>query len=504
MPDLERITQSFVLDFKKPVVNRLKVVNGDTANTFTITLKNGGQAVQLNANLHKVIAVFERADGQVYTQDASTGLTFTTAGVVTIDLRPASFRSGTNTVELQVYKRASTSATEYPLLATTYPQAFTARNETLTGEGENAPSQLPMLEQIIHDAGEAVTNCNNATTAANNAATAANNAATAATAAASSANDAAAAAISATAAALAAAAEANTKAGLANDAAAAATAAKNAADSATAAAESAAADADHAAQQAYTRGAAAGEAASSANTAASAANTAAAAANAAAAAATAAAKKNFYNVKHSTESWIELAGVYQYQSETDDTGDELLAISADSVFASQVVLPNGKIATAYEKYRYNSIIFLESDAVDGAYVTANMNMGTPAGVQLTFTLHNDESPLMLHVASATPNQSDEHKGTLTFASGENDLIYANKDRDMEFVFEAPWEVSSTKIMMRKSMVKLDSNNILQIAFVGHQIEYTSAHGYYYMPVIVSVFFTNGTYYGTTYERKEVA
>lgn len=170
MPELNRVTQSFVLDFRRPAVNRLKVVNGDTANTFVITLKDGGKAVSLNTDLHKVIAVFKRADGQVYTQDANTGVSFTATGVVTIDVRPASFRSGTNTVELQVYKRESNAATTYPLLATTYPQAFTARNETLTGEGENAPSQLPMLEQIIHDAGEATTSANNAAAAANAAA----------------------------------------------------------------------------------------------------------------------------------------------------------------------------------------------------------------------------------------------------------------------------------------------------------------------------------------------
>lgn len=244
-------TQYFTLDIKKPPVTRLKIVNGDTANRFVIQITEDNDNVTLDTTLHKIVAVFTRADGQVYTQDGNTGVTFTSTGEVTINVRPASFRTGTNKVTLQIYKRESSSATEYPLLLTTQSQPFNARAAAIPESGApNAPSQLPMLEQIIHDAGEAVTNCNNATTAANNAATAANNAASAA----------------------------NSAATAANNAASAATAAKNAANSATTAAESAAAAADGAAQNADAKAGAANTAAAAANAAATAANNAAAAA----------------------------------------------------------------------------------------------------------------------------------------------------------------------------------------------------------------------------------
>lgn len=167
------LTQYFDLDIVKPSLNRLRLVNGDTANTFVITIKENGAAVTLDATLHKIIAVFKRADGEVYTQDATTGLSFTTGGIVTIDLRPASFRTGTNKITLQIYKRESSSATEYPLLLTTQEQCFNARAQAIPDAGApNAPSQLPMLEQLISDARTATTGANNAADAANAAAAA--------------------------------------------------------------------------------------------------------------------------------------------------------------------------------------------------------------------------------------------------------------------------------------------------------------------------------------------
>lgn len=174
-------TQSFKLDIKKPTIPRLRVVNGDTANRFVITVQDDGVTVSFSQTLHKIIAVFTRADGQVYTQDADTDVSFTDAGVVTIDVHPASFRTGTNKVCLQIYKREDSSATEYPLLCTTNEAQFTARKAAIPDSGApNAPSQLPMLEQLISDAQEAIDDCEDATEAANDAADAANDAAEAA------------------------------------------------------------------------------------------------------------------------------------------------------------------------------------------------------------------------------------------------------------------------------------------------------------------------------------
>lgn len=190
----------FKLDLKRQqsiLINR--TVNGDTAVQFQITVTDGGTPVTLDADLNKVLAIFRRSDNQVYVQDAETGLSFS-GSVVTINVRPASFRAGRNSVELQIYTRPNSQATSWPDLVTTEQGLFNVRANTLTGDGPNAPSQLPMLEQLIHDAGVAVGNCNTATTAANAAAgsanaaaTSANNAATAANNAAASANAAAAA-----------------------------------------------------------------------------------------------------------------------------------------------------------------------------------------------------------------------------------------------------------------------------------------------------------------------
>ena len=415
------LTQYFDLDIVKPSLNRLRLVNGDTANTFVITIKENGAAVTLDASLHKIIAVFKRADGEVYTQDATTGLSFTTGGVVTIDLRPASFRTGTNKITLQIYKRENSAATEYPLLLTTQEQSFNARAQAIPDAGApNAPSQLPMLEQIIHDAGEAVTNCNTATADANAAATAANNAASAANSAASAANSAASAA---------------------NDAATDATNAANAAwirvDAcnialanvleATTAANNAATSANNASTSATNAATSANSAASSANTAAAAANAAATAATAAAAAATAAAKKNFYNVKHDTDTWTN----GQYQTYTDDTGPELAAIAVDSVFSSQVELPSGKVVTVYETHRHNDFVYFMSESIDNVYVTAEMLLSDSGQSQLQFTLHTDESPLTLHVSTITFDEANP----IEFAD-EYDILSVDFAESKQTLFDA--------------------------------------------------------------------
>jgi poly(3-hydroxybutyrate) depolymerase len=142
--------QNFQLDVSVPAIKRLRLVNGDTANRFVITVTNNKAPVTLDTSLHKVIAVFKRADGQVYTQDANTGVSFTTSGVVTVDVRSASFRTGTNTICLQIYKREDSSATVYPLLLTTQEQQFNARSAAIPESGAPiSPSQFPMLERYV-------------------------------------------------------------------------------------------------------------------------------------------------------------------------------------------------------------------------------------------------------------------------------------------------------------------------------------------------------------------
>ena len=145
-------THRFELDIKKPTYPSLSVVNGDTANVFVVKITDDGKEVELSTTLHKVVAVFTRSDGQKYAQDADSGLSFNEYGEVTINVRPASFRTGKNRIVLQVYEREDSSATTYPLLCTTCEAEFMARSAALDDEAPDAPPQLPMLEELIAEA----------------------------------------------------------------------------------------------------------------------------------------------------------------------------------------------------------------------------------------------------------------------------------------------------------------------------------------------------------------
>ena len=541
------LTQYFDLDIVKPSLNRLRLVNGDTANTFVITIKENGAAVTLDATLHKIIAVFKRADGEVYTQDATTGLSFTTGGVVTIELRPASFRTGTNKITLQIYKRESSSATEYPLLLTTQEQSFNARAQAIPDAGApNAPSQLPMLEQIIHDAGEAVTNCNTATADAENAANAAwirvdacdialanvLEATTAANNAASSASDA-----------------AGTLNALLENIDEEPTQSSDhlvKSGGVYAFAMELVQDLEEDHLRPYTTPLMDGDANIggmthqfayedhvhphdttkqnvltfdddptqnsnnpvksggvwyaleqkqdilvldnapmrgsdhfvTSGTVYDAIDT--------------AAKKNIYNVKHDTDTWTN----GRYQTYTDDTGTALAAIAADSVFSSQVELPSGKVVTVYETHRHNDMVYFKSETIDNVYVTAEMLLSDSGQSQLQFILHNSETPLTLHVASTTQDQSNPHKATITFEAGETDLIYSGaQTRDMEFDFVVPWDIMQPTLHLRKAGFDTDENGTLAVSFIGHFVGHTVAGGFSAPIVCAIVYFTNGTYYG---------
>lgn len=144
-----------------------RTVVGDTAVIFEIKVTDGGVPVLLDAVLNKIIAVFERPDHKVYTQDKDTGVSFADGtSTVTIAVSPTSFRAGRNTIELQIYTRAQGTDEVYPDLVTTEKGIFNARAATLRADAPNAPSQLPMLEQLISDAQAAVAAANAAAEAA--------------------------------------------------------------------------------------------------------------------------------------------------------------------------------------------------------------------------------------------------------------------------------------------------------------------------------------------------
>ena len=176
-----RCIQEFQLDFVKPTATRLVVVDGDTANTFRIKLTSADQPITLDPDLHAIVAVFQRADGQIYTQDSTSGLTFTATGVVTIDLYSTSYRPGPNVLTLQLYKRASTETDTYDLRQTTYEQRFNARLDPMTSDPTSSFPQLPLIAELIEEVREVLAQTpQEAAEAAYTAAGLANTAATAA------------------------------------------------------------------------------------------------------------------------------------------------------------------------------------------------------------------------------------------------------------------------------------------------------------------------------------
>lgn len=158
----------FTLDIKR--TSRFvipKVVNGDTSNVFHISVQDDGADITLSDSLDKVVAVFRRADGKVYTQDADHGVSFASGdNVVIVDVASTSFRSGINTIELAIYSRNNAESATYPGLITTPQAQFTARNENLSNSSGTSLSQLPMLEQLIEDAQDAIDAAEEATAAA--------------------------------------------------------------------------------------------------------------------------------------------------------------------------------------------------------------------------------------------------------------------------------------------------------------------------------------------------
>lgn len=141
-------------------------MNGDTANVFVITVTDDDTPIAIDSSLNRVIAVFHRSDGSVYTQDSTSGVSISNTGDVVIDVSASSFSTGKNSVELQIYTRETQGSTTYKDLITTQYAEYVARAATLVGEGETAPSQIPMLEQLITDAQGAIDAAEEATAAA--------------------------------------------------------------------------------------------------------------------------------------------------------------------------------------------------------------------------------------------------------------------------------------------------------------------------------------------------
>jgi hypothetical protein len=165
---MRKNTYKFALDTKLPSqFVQPRVVNGDTSNVFEITLTDKGKAISLSNTLDKIVAVFRRADGLVYTQDEETGITRKTTNTISIDVHRDSFRTGQNTVDIAIFSREDDETEEYAGQITTCQGFFTARNENLSDNPQGSLPQLPMLEQLIADATAAIAAANAAAAAAN-------------------------------------------------------------------------------------------------------------------------------------------------------------------------------------------------------------------------------------------------------------------------------------------------------------------------------------------------
>lgn len=408
------------LDTKRsPRISLQNIVAGETGNRLILTVTNNGETVDMSekssgAFIYRVCLKID-SDLGTRRQDSAfedSGITFIEAntgdhGKINILLSKDSFTVGMNRCRIEIF---STRAEEDDTLIISAEWTFRAAGNPT---GENAWSVYPSLIALETELEQLKTDTTDAKDAATAAATSANNAASSANSAASAANSAASAA---------------------NDAATDATNAANAAwirvdacNIALANVLEATTAANNAATSANNASTSATNAATSANSAASSANSAASAASAAAAAATAAAKKNFYNVKHDTTTWIN----GKYQTYTDDLAAELAAIAADSVFSSQVELPSGKVVTVYETHRHNDMVYFKSDTIDNVYVTAEMLLSASGQSQLPFTLHTDESPLVLHVSTITFDEANP----IEFAD-EYDILSVDFAESKQTLFDA--------------------------------------------------------------------
>lgn len=144
----KRVT-NITLDIRRSTGQMPKMVEGDTANRFIVTLTDNGTALDLTG-LH-VRAVFRRSDGHVVyksDEDSENPLSVTAAtGVVTIDVPNGAYRDGKNELEIQVldssiYGRSSVMITSAKL-------EFYARNCLMTDEAVQASVEFPILAQLI-------------------------------------------------------------------------------------------------------------------------------------------------------------------------------------------------------------------------------------------------------------------------------------------------------------------------------------------------------------------
>ena len=138
------------LDIRRSTGQKIRMVEGDTANQFVISLYDNGTALDLT-NLH-VRVVFRRSDGHVvYQSDTDNNLSYHTtlaaaSGKVTVDVSPGSFCDGKNELEVQIMQGSGDIQTT---LITSAKLEFMARNCLMTDDATLSSAEYPILNQLI-------------------------------------------------------------------------------------------------------------------------------------------------------------------------------------------------------------------------------------------------------------------------------------------------------------------------------------------------------------------
>ena len=145
-------TYEITVDIKKPTMSRIRLVTGDTANLFIIRVQDDGDdydfyQTELNDGMIRIIPVFTRSDGEVYTQ--TDGLTIQSDGRIRLFVHSTSYTTGANSLKLQIYEKDINTDAVYKWLLTTPEILFSASAAAIDGDPSTAPSQLPMLEDLI-------------------------------------------------------------------------------------------------------------------------------------------------------------------------------------------------------------------------------------------------------------------------------------------------------------------------------------------------------------------
>ena len=141
---------SIELDLKRPVSNTdFEVVEGDTENYITVTLKDEGVAVDLTGC--RVVAVFSHSGGSASQDSADPdGAVSVDENIISIHLKTGSVRRGPVECELRIYG-------ENPLhLSTTPTFNFNCRPSLVTDNTVASDVQYDMLSGLIHQATEAI------------------------------------------------------------------------------------------------------------------------------------------------------------------------------------------------------------------------------------------------------------------------------------------------------------------------------------------------------------